>query len=355
MDIVSPNIKIRPVPVSRRSEIDMDHIPFGKAFSDHMLVARYENGKWQEPEILPYGPMEFAPSISALNYGQAVFEGMKAHKGPNGEVLLFRPEENFKRMNYSAYRLAMPAIPEEIFLDGIRELVKLDQAWVPNPDQGALYLRPLYFAVDEYIGVKASDSYIFTVFTCPVGAYYKEPVKLLVTKDFIRAATGGTGAAKAAGNYASALLPDKLAKDQGYHNVLWLDGRNQEFIEECGTMNIFFVLDDKVLTPRLSGTILPGITRNSVIRLLEDKGYEVEARPISIYELQQAYREKRLKEAFGTGTAATISHIDTIGFAGEDWKLPHIEDRKIGPWLSERLVNLRTGLVEDPYGWVQPI
>ena len=355
MDIVSSSIKIRPVPVSRRSEIDMDQIPFGRTFSDHMLIARYENGAWQEPEIIPYGPLNFAPSISALNYGQSVFEGMKAHKSPSGDVLLFRPEENFKRMNYSAYRLAMPQIPEEIFMEGIRELVRLDQSWVPNADQGALYLRPLNFAVDEYIGVKASDSYIFTVFTSPVGPYYKEPVKLLVTKDYIRAATGGTGAAKAAGNYASALLPDKLAKQQGYHNVLWLDGRNQEYIEECGTMNIFFVVDDIIITPRLSGTILPGITRNSVIRILEDKGYNVQARPISIYELQQAYRENRLKEAFGTGTAATISHISTIGFAGEDWNLPAVEERRVGPWLSDQLVGLRTGIIEDSYGWIESL
>ena len=355
MTVSQQNFKIQTVNTSRVHEVDMDNIPFGRIFSDHMLVAKYKNGAWQTPEILPYGQMNFTPSISALNYGQSVFEGMKAIKGPTGDVLLFRPEDNHRRMNRSGGRLCMPEIPESIFLDGLRELIRLDKAWVPNSDQGSLYIRPLYFATDEYIGVKASDSYIFTIFTCPVGAYYKEPVNLLATTEFVRAATGGTGSAKAAGNYAASLLPDKIAKSQGYHNVLWLDAREHQYIEECGTMNVFFVIEDKVVVPQLTGTILAGITRDSCIRLLKHKGYTVEERPISIYELQAAHNAGILKEAFGTGTAATISHIAKVGFAGSDMVLPPIEKRTIGNWLSKTLMNIKTGEAEDAFDWVEKI
>ncbi|MCL4137667.1 UNVERIFIED_CONTAM: hypothetical protein GTU68_032266 [Idotea baltica] len=333
----------------------MNNIPFGREFSDHMLVARYNDGKWQNPEVVPYGPIPFNPSMSALNYGQAVFEGMKAYKSPKGEILLFRPEDNFKRINQSAHRLCMPPIPHSVFMDGLKALLKLDHQWTPNADQGALYIRPLYFSTDEYIGVKASDSYIFTIFTCPVGSYYTEPVNLLATKDFVRAGIGGTGSAKAAGNYAGSLLPDKLAKAQGYHNVLWLDGREHQYIEECGTMNMFFVIDNKVVVPKLTGTILPGITRNSVIQLLKDKEYEVEERQVSIYELREAYREGRLQEAFGTGTAATIAHIAKIGFSGEDMILPPVEDRNVGNWLKTTLESIKLGLTEDSHNWTEKV
>jgi len=222
---------------------------------------------------------------------------------------------------------------------------------VPTPEQGALYIRPLYFATDEYIGVKASDEYIFTIFTCPVGPYYTQPVNLLVSKDYVRAGVGGTGAAKAAGNYASAMLPDRIAKEQGYNNVLWLDGREHRYIEECGTMNIFFIIDGTVITPRLTGTILPGITRMSVLQLLRDNGYKVETRPLSIYEVQEAYKEGRLEDAFGVGTAATISPIAKIGFGGADMILPEVETRTISNWVKQTLSNIRTGQIDDPYGW----
>ncbi len=355
MDVVTDFLKITQATESKLSEIDMNNIPFGRAFSDHMLIAHFRDGKWQQAEILPYAPLEMSPSNSALNYGQSVFEGMKAHKSPDGNPVLFRARQNWLRINYSAQRMAMPPIPENIFMEGIKELVKLDRNWIPNAEQGALYLRPLYFATDEYIGVKASETYTFVVFTCPVGPYYTEPVNLLVSKEYIRAAVGGVGAAKAAGNYASAMLPDKMAKAKGYHNVLWLDARNLEFIEECGTMNVFFVVDGEILTPRLTGTILPGITRNSVIQVLEDAGHKVSARQISIYELQQAHRGGKLEECFGTGTAATISHVAKIGFAGEDWILPPVSERKIGPWLYDTLMDYRTAAIDDKFGWVDEL
>ena len=355
MAITTSNIRLQPVEHSRLEQVDMNNIPFGREFSDHMLIAHFSGGQWQAPEIVPYGPLDLPPAASALNYGQAIFEGMKAHRSPSGEPVLFRPEENWRRMNQSAQRLCMPEIPRDTFIEGLRELIRLDKNWVPNLEQGALYIRPLYFATDEYIGVKASDSYIFTIFTCPVGSYYSEPVNLLATKDYVRASIGGTGAAKAAGNYAAAMLPDQLAKAQGYHNVLWLDSREHQYIEECGTMNVFFVVDDKVITSPLTGTILPGITRASCLRLLRDHGYPVEERRISIYELHAAHQEGRLQEAFGTGTAATIAHIAKIGFGGSDMVLPPVADRRISNWLAETINGIKTGANEDPYGWTMGI
>lgn len=352
MHVLQENILIRAVENSRLPEVDMNNIPFGKVFSDHMLIARFEGGSWKTPEIVPFGALPFKPSMSALNYGQSIFEGMKAHKGPNGEALLFRPEDNFRRLNDSAARLCMEQIPEHVFMDGLKALIRLDKAWMPNIEQGSLYIRPVYFATDDSIGVHASEDYMLSIFTSPVGQYYAKPVSLLATKDYVRAAIGGTGAAKAAGNYASALLPDRIAKSQGYHNVLWLDGREHQYIEECGTMNVFFVIEGTVITPNLTGTILPGITRNSVLRVLRDNGYKVETRPISIYEVQEAYRAGVLDDAFGVGTAAAVSHIDRIGFGGSDMMLPPIEDRTTSNWLKDQVNGMRTGRIEDPYGWV---
>ncbi|MEM7655201.1 MAG: branched-chain amino acid aminotransferase [Bacteroidota bacterium] len=352
MNVLEKPFRIRKIEASRLAEVDMDNIPFGRVFSDHMLVARYADGKWQEAEIMPYGGLSLAPSVSAFNYGQAIFEGMKAQRGPDGRPLLFRPEENHRRMNQSAARLCMPELPASIFLDGLKALIDLDSNWIPDASQGSLYIRPLMFATDEFIGVKASDSYIFTIFTCPVGPYYSEPVSLLASKDYVRAAVGGTGSAKAAGNYASAMLPDQIAKAQGYHNVLWLDAKEHRYVEECGTMNIFFQIEDTFVTPNLTGTILPGITRNSVIRMLKDAGHLVETRPISIYEVLEAYREGRLKDAFGVGTAATITHIAKIGFGGSDMVLPSVAERTASGAVKQQLQDLRSGQIDDPYGWV---
>lgn len=347
---IKPKFNTTLVEQSRISEVDMDNVPFGKVFSDHMLVAKYSDGKWHEPEIMPYSQLPFAPSISALHYGQAIFEGMKAYRGPSGEALLFRPQENLKRINYSANRLCMPQIPESIFMDGLKELVKLDEQWIPPAEKGSLYIRPHLFATDEFIGVRASGSYMFVIFTCPVGKYYSEPVKLLATKEYTRAAIGGIGSAKAAGNYAASLLPDKIAKSQGYDNVLWLDARLHQYIEECGTMNVFFVIEDTVVTPQLTGTILAGITRDSLLRLLMDNGYSVEKRRISIYELDEAYNQGVFQEAFGAGTAATIAHISKIGFAGRDMTLP--QEHPVSDWLYKTLRGIQNGLLPDPYGWV---
>ena len=352
MELIRDSIKTRRVETSRIDTVDMTQIPFGRVFSDHMLVARYENGSWGEAEIIPYDKLTLAPSVCTLHYGQAIFEGMKALKGINGQPKLFRPKDNFLRLNRSAYRMGMPELPEHIFMNGIKSLVNLDRNWVPSLEQGSLYIRPFMFATDEYIGVRPSDTYLFIVFTCPVGGYYNKPVSLLASKEFVRAAQGGTGSAKCAGNYAASLLPDKLAKSQGYDNVLWLDAKEHTYIEECGTMNVFFVIDDTIITSPLSGTILPGITRDSVIGLLKDNNYKVEVRPISIYEVESAYEQGTLKEAFGAGTAATIAKIDRIGYAGRDLILPPYNGDSISSWLLDTLQAIKIGEKPDPYGWV---
>lgn len=349
------NISIKQVETSRLPEIDFSKIPFGRVFSDHMFRADYDKGSWNEARILPYGPMLFQPSLMALHYGQSIFEGLKAYRAKDQSIRVFRPQENFKRLNKSAERMSMAPVPESIFMDGLTELIKLDKGWVPDEEFGSLYIRPFYFASDEFIGVQSSQSYQFVIFTCPVGPYYTKPVSLLVNRDFVRAAPGGTGAAKTAGNYAAALLPDKLAKAKGYDNILWLDAKELTYIEECGTMNVFFVLDDVVITPPLTGTILPGITRASVIQLLKDNGVKVEERLITIEEVASAYKEGSLKEAFGAGTAATISHIAKIGYEGKDMILPSIEEREVGSWLASRLQQIKVGEIEDPYNWITTI
>ncbi len=350
-ELLQASIRIEKSAHSRIQEIDMNHIPFGRVFSDHMLIAQYSNGKWGEAVIKPYSKLSIAPSVCALHYGQSVFEGLKAQLSPQGRPILFRPQENYKRMNRSAYRLCMPEIPYHIFMDGLQELVKLDHAWIPPTDKGSLYIRPLYFATDEYVGIRPSDTYIFTIFTCPVGAYYSKPVSLLTSREFVRATQGGTGSAKCAGNYAGSILPDKIAKSQGYDNVLWLDAKEHTYIEECGTMNVFFVIDNKVITSPLTGTILAGINRDSVIRLLKDNGYDVEERLLSIFEIESAYEQGTLQEVFGAGTAATIAHVDRIGFAGRDMILPSTREQHISTWLRTTLQDIKSGSADDPYQW----
>lgn len=337
---------------SRLATLDFNNIPFGKIFSDHMLVATYEEGQWQTVKIMPYGGIEMAPSLSALHYGQAVFEGMKAYKSPSGKPLLFRPDANYKRLNQSAARLCMPAVPEEIFIDGLKQLIQLDADWIPEHSDSVLYIRPIYFATDESIGLKPSSSYKFIIITCPVGSYYSEPVRLMVTQQYVRACEGGTGAAKVAGNYAASLLADKEAKAKGYDNVIWLDAIEHKYIEECGTMNLAFVIDDVVVTPQLTGTILPGITRDSVLTLFRSMGISVEERLIPIDEIAEAYHQGRLKEAFGMGTAATIAHISTINYQGEEMTLPPISQREYGNTVYQKLKAIKTGQCDDSQGWV---
>lgn len=351
MSTLAPHLSVEKVTHSRLNELNGDKVAFGKVFSDHMFVASYENGSWQEAKIVPYGRLEMAPSLSALHYGQAVFEGMKAYRSPAGEPLLFRPDANFERINLSAQRLCMPPIAKEVFLEGLTELIRLDANWIPS-GKGSLYIRPVYFATDEFIGLKPSESYKFIIITCPVGPYYSNPVKLMVTDQYVRACEGGTGAAKVAGNYAASLLADKEAKAKGYDNVIWLDAIHKKYIEECGTMNLAFVIDNAVVTPKLTGTILNGITRDSVLTLFADMGVKVEERSVSIDEIAEAYDGGVLSEAFGMGTAATIAPISTINYQGRDLILPAVSESKYSQAVGEKLEAIKTAKCEDPYGWV---
>lgn len=349
------DIKITRTTTSRLPKVDFDNIPFGKVFSDHMLVADFEKGEWKPAEIVPFGTFPMAPSATALHYGQSIFEGMKAFRNVRGKAVLFRARDNFRRMNRSAERMVMPPIPESLFLDGLRELVRLDKGWIPDRGGSSLYIRPVMFAADDYIGVKPSDTYKLVVFTCPVGKYYSEPVKLWVTRKYVRACEGGTGEAKTAGNYAASYYAAKQAQDKGYHNVLWLDGREHRYVEECGTMNIFFVIDGVAVTPSLDGTILRGVTRDSAITLLRDMNVNVEERRIALEEIAGAHDKGKLEECFGAGTAATISPVIQIGSDEGVLQLPPDEERRVGPALLEQLTDIRLGRAEDRHGWVEEL
>lgn len=351
------SLKINKVTQSRIEQFDFEHIEFGKHFSDHMFRVDYKDGQWQAPEILPYGPIEVAPSISAIHYGQSIFEGMKAFKNANtGKAQLFRPLENHKRLNKSALRMGMPEIPEELFMLGLQTLIDIDQQWIPTKEGSSLYVRPFMFATDDFVGVRPSSNYSFMIFCCPVNSYYPMPIKVLVEEHFVRASEGMAGYAKAAGNYGISMLPTALAKQKGYDQIIWTDGKQHEYVEESGTTNLFFVIDDKtVLTPQLDGNILNGITRDTCIQLLKQKGLQVEERKISIKEVIEAAKAGRLTDCFGTGTAAIIAKIAAIGYKGQDYVLPNAEQRFVSNWLYQQIYGIQTGTVEDTNNWVAGI
>lgn len=343
------NITIHRIAASRLPEIDFNNIEFGKNYSDHMFVADYFSGDWRDFRIVPFGPLHVSPANVTLHYGHSVFEGMKAYRTDNGDVTLFRPLENHKRLNISASRMCIQEIPEDVFMRGISELINIDRQWVPGFEGTSLYIRPLVFAMDEYIGVKPSSRFRFIIITCPVGAYYSRPVKVKIETEFSRAAAGGTGYAKAAGNYGGSVYPAKLAYEKGYDQLLWTDAATHTKIEESGTMNVMFLIGDTIVTPVASDTILNGITRRSVIVLLKDMGMKVEERNITYQEVIEAARSGDLKEAFGTGTAAIVTPISCIGINGDDFELP--QSKPLAEKLKSTLLAIKTGKAKDPYGW----
>jgi len=346
------NIAVQKVQNTRINEVDFDNIPFGKVYSDHMFIADYEDGQWSDLRIVPYADLSMAPASSVIHYGQSVFEGLKAYKNNNGEAVVFRPEANAKRLNKSAERMCIPEVPEELFMQAMTELLTIDKDWIPNRENTALYIRPFVFAMDDYIGIKPSEKYRFMIITCPVGAYYSEPVKVKIETEFTRAAKGGTGYAKAAGNYAGSLYPAKLAQKQGYHQLVWTDATEHKYIEESGTMNIMFVINNTLITPEASSTILRGITRDSVLTLARDWGMNVEERRISIKEVIDAAKNGTLQEAFGAGTAATIAHIKLIGHEGVDYTLPPIEEREFSNKVLKAMDAIKLGEAEDKFDWI---
>lgn len=353
--VVASGMKVTKVERSKLQDINLDHLPFGKYFSDHMLEADFEDGVWKNVEIKPYQPLLLEPSLAALHYGQAIFEGIKAYKHANGDSFIFRPFDNYKRFNLSADRMEMPVVPEEIFVEGMRQLIKLDNNWIPSRPEHSLYIRPFMFASDEVIGVKPSETYKFLIILSPTGPYYAEPMRIYVEENFVRAAPGGVGFAKTAGNYAAAMKATSVARKQGYDQVLWTDALEHRYIQEIGTMNVFFIVGDRAITPDLeSQTILAGVTRDSVLTLLAEAGLKIEERPISIDEVVELYKKGELKEVFGTGTAATISLIRELKYIRQVLTF-NPNECKVSALIKQQMADIREGRVADRHGWLYRI
>ena len=350
--IAAEDFIITKIEKSKLSSMNLENIPFGKYFTDHMLEVDYENGAWKAAEIKPYQPLSLAPSCAALHYGQAIFEGVKAYKDSDGRAFIFRPEENFKRFNISAERMEMPQIPEEIFIEGMKQLVKLDEDWIPNKPDHSLYIRPFMFSSEEVIGVKPGAKYKFLIILSPTGPYYAAPMRIYVEEKYVRAVPGGVGYTKNAGNYGAAMYASAEAKRKGYDQVLWMDAFEHKYVQECGTMNVFFIIGNKAITPGLEeGTILAGVTRDSVIQLLKELRLEVEERKLSIDEITDAYKKGTLREVFGTGTAATISKIKELRYKDFVMKFD-TESWEIAPEIKKRMDEIKEGRVIDRYGWM---
>jgi len=318
-----------------------------------MFVAEYKAGEWKDFRIEPYGNLSISPANATLHYAQSIFEGLKAYKNDNGEVLIFRPQANAKRMIVSAERMCIPPISENFFMSALSELLKVDSAWVPDRSGTSLYIRPVIFADDPYVGIRASETYKFIIFTTPVGAYYSEPVNVKIETKYTRAVAGGVGYAKTAGNYAASLYPAQQAQKEGYHQLIWTDGQTHEFVEEAGTMNLLFYINDTLITAPTGDTILNGITRDSVLTLAKDWGMKVEEKRISVSQLVAHMERGEVQEAFGAGTAATIAKIHKIGYNGKDYVLP--DAKPLSDKLFSTLDQIKLGQIKDKFGWVHRI
>ncbi len=336
-------------------DTDINNPIFGKVYSDHMFIADYKDGQWQDMRIEAYGDIRLSPANTTLHYASTIFEGLKAFRGQNGEVLVFRPQENAKRMVKSAERMCMPPIPEDMFMHCMTELLQLDREWVPSKSGTSLYIRPFQIAMDPYIGIRPSDTYTFYIITGPVGAYYSRPVKVKIETHFTRAAAGGVGFAKTGGNYAASLYPALLGAQDGYDQLIWTDGINHEYVEESGTMNLMFVINDTLVTAPTGDTILKGVTRDSIMQLARDNGMAVEERPIKVSEVIDSIENGGMQEAFGAGTAATIAKIQTIGFEGKDYDLPHVDSWKYADGFLDELNKIKLGEIPDPHNWIYRI
>ncbi|WP_080056898.1 branched-chain amino acid aminotransferase [Spirosoma aerolatum] len=349
-------IELRKAERSRLQEVDFNHLPFGKHFSDHMFVADFVDGEWKNQMIVPFDNFTLSPALSSLHYGQSIFEGLKAFKNETGEVLMFRPHANFERMNESARRMCMATLTEDVFMGGLEALLRVDAGWVPDTPDSSLYIRPFMFATDTYLGVAPSKTYRFCIFTGPVGAYYTNPPKLKVETEYIRSAPGGVGYAKCAGNYAGSMYPTMLAQQQGYDQLIWTDAREHKYIEESGTMNIMFVIDGKLVTPATSDSILKGVTRDTIIQIARSWDVPVEERRVSIEEIISGIETGRLTEAFGAGTAVVVSPYSLIGYNGKDYMLPEFApEDSFAVRVKNYLTDLRTGKIADQFGWVYKV
>lgn len=356
MSLSDTSFTIQTVQHSRVSDVDWDNLAFGKIFSDHMFLMEYRDGAWQTGEILPFQPIPMHPAMSAVHYGQSIFEGLKAYRNHQDDIVIFRPDMNAKRFIESAERMCMPPIPEELFIESVRKLVEIDKDWVSNKEGYSLYIRPFIFATDELVGIKPADTYKFMIITSPVGMYYSEPVRVKIEEYYTRAAKGGVGRAKAAGNYGASLYPAKQCQLEGFHQLLWTDAVEHKYIEESGTMNIVFQIGGKLITPsEESDTILRGITKRSVLELAKSWGVVVEERKVSVEEIVTAARNGTLEDAFGAGTAATIAQIAVIGYRDEKLELPAFETRTLSNKIKEHMEGIKMGSLPDENGWCFPI
>lgn len=347
---MSLDIQISQADKSKIDQVDFSNFTFGSVFTDHMFECDYINGKWQNPRILPYQSISIEPSASVFHYGQAIFEGMKTYKDSNDEIWLFRPKENFDRFNKSSVRLAIPEFPEELFFDALKKLLNLDKEWVKKDEGSALYVRPFVIGNEYAIQASPSKNYKFMIICAPATPYYKGKVKVLIADKYSRAASGGIGFAKAAGNYAGQFYPTNLAKEKGFQQIIWTDSNQHKYLEEAGTMNVFFRIGEKLITAPTTDTILDGVTRKSIIQIAKDLGIHVDVRRITVDEIKEASRNNSLKEIFGTGTAAVVSEISEFEHKDELFTLPEIDD-SYAKKLKKSLVNIQTNKAEDPHNW----
>lgn len=347
---MNSEIKVELTTNSKLHTVDFNNLPFGSILSDHMFVCDYKEGAWQDARIVPYAPIELDPSAKIFHYGQSIFEGMKAYKDTDGNTLLFRPLDNCKRLNISAQRMAIPQIPEDLFMEGLKKLLAVDAGWIPSNDGSSLYIRPFIFASGNGFHASPADAYKLIIATAPSGAYFSGKVRVLIEEKYARAANGGVGFAKAGGNYAAQFYPTQLAIEKGYNQVIWTDDHAHEYIEEAGAMNIFIRINDTLITSPTSDRILDGITRKSILQLAQDEGMDVEERKITVAEVVAAARNGSLKEMFGAGTAAVISPIAGFGFKEEDFDLPELEET-FATFLKKKITDIQTNKAKDPYGW----
>jgi len=350
METRTKNLKVEKAQSSKIDKVDFDNLTFGTVFTDHMLVCKYRNGTWEPPEIKPYQPITLDPSAKIFHYGQSIFEGMKAYKDENDAIWLFRPEDNCKRLNISAKRMAMPELPEAYFMDGLTELLRLEKKWIPKRAGSSLYIRPFVFASGKGFHASPADEYTFMIACAPSGAYFSGKVKVLIEETYSRSANGGVGYAKAGGNYAGQFYPTQLAIEKGYNQVIWTDDNTHEYIEEAGAMNIFIRINDTLITAPTSDRILDGITRKSILEIAKDEGIPVEVRKITVSEVVEAAKNGSLKEMFGAGTAAVVSPIATFGYRNEDYDLPEMPDG-YAVRLKKRITDIQYNRGEDKFGW----
>lgn len=337
---------------SKLPSFDPNNFSFGDTFIDHMVICEYADGKWGDVKVVPYGPLPFTPAMMGVNYGQACFEGMKAYKDKDGQVFLFRPEKNFQRINKSAKRLAMPEIPEEVFMEGLKALVDIDREWVPYGEGMSLYLRPLIFATEEVLKAKISNKYLFAIVATPAKMYYTEPVSVKISDYYSRSANGGVGFAKAAGNYAASFYPTQLANEEGYEQVIWTDDATHQYFEESGTMNVFLRINDTIYTPPTSEKILDGVTRDSFIKLAEKNGIEVKVEPVAVDMVIEAHKNGTLKEVWGVGTAVVTTTFQALGYKDQRLELPKLPaEESYALTLQKELVAIQSNKAEDPFGW----